>query len=81
MIANYKELMLELLFVHKGGFFLGSHASVCVDLKTLWGPNCYVMLLTPWEVEHDLTVQFLVQIESTKELDIIIFIVIKLLLH
>jgi hypothetical protein len=39
------------------------------------------MLLTPWKAKHDLTVQFFVQIESTKELDNIIVIVIKLLLH
>jgi hypothetical protein len=39
------------------------------------------MFSTPWEIEHDLTMQFLVQIESTKELDNTIVIVIKLLLH
>jgi hypothetical protein len=35
MIADYKELVLELLFVHEGRIALGSHAKVCVDLKTL----------------------------------------------
>jgi hypothetical protein len=34
-MITYKELVLELLFVHKGGFALGSHARVYVDSKTL----------------------------------------------
>jgi hypothetical protein len=28
MIANYKELVLELLFVHKGGFAFGSFQKI-----------------------------------------------------
>jgi hypothetical protein len=39
------------------------------------------MFSTSWEVEHDLTMQFLVQIKSTKELDNTIVTVIKLLLN
>jgi hypothetical protein len=30
---------------------LKSHAKVCVDLEALWGPSCYVMFLTPSQVE------------------------------
>jgi len=41
----------------------------CVDLEALWGPSCCAMHLTPWEDEHDSTMQFFVQIESTKKLD------------
>jgi hypothetical protein len=39
------------------------------------------MFSTPWIAKHDSTVQFLVQIESTRELNNTRIIVIKLLLH